>query len=86
MKINQRVIAMQCTEGNKAYIYGRGVYVGDHVPESGIFHEVGMTNPKIELDNGGVVYGYQCWWADEKRVDEEFKGMEIIEVPVEVPE
>lgn len=27
----------------------------------------GRLNPRIELDNGEVIWGYQCWWdyADE---------------------
>ena len=22
----------------------------------------GRTNPRIELDDGGILWGYECWW------------------------
>ena len=39
-------------------------------------------NPKIELDNGGVVWGFQCWWADESRWEEFVAGREVIEMAI----
>lgn len=43
-----------------------GVYLGDEVPpaEIGGFN-MGMPNPKIQLDNGKVVWGCECWWGAE---------------------
>jgi hypothetical protein len=26
--------------------------------------ELGCTNPRIVLDDGTVIWGYQCWWAE----------------------
>jgi hypothetical protein len=26
--------------------------------------ELGRTNPRITLDDGTVIWGYQCWWAE----------------------
>lgn len=26
-------------------------------------------NPKIELDNSDIVWGYQCWWGPEERFE-----------------
>lgn len=28
-------------------------------------------NPKIELDNGDVVWGAECWWGPEDKIDEQ---------------
>lgn len=37
-------------------------------------------NPKIELDNGGVVWGYQCWWMPEHKAEEYIAGREVVVV------
>jgi hypothetical protein len=47
-------------EGKKIYIYGYGVYEGDFFV-SGLL----CPNPRIKLDNGKTVWGYQCWWLNE---------------------
>lgn len=44
---------------------GWGVYEGDHVPETGPLALVGVRNPRIRLDSGKVVWGYECWWGPE---------------------
>jgi hypothetical protein len=28
------------------------------------------TNPKIQLDDGRVVWGYECWWGREDRYED----------------
>ena len=59
---------------------GYGVYVGDIVPPPGIglfgldFHDMGKTNPKIELDNGSVIWGCQCWWGHEEAVKKQIES------------
>ena len=54
---------------------GYGTYVGDEFPYSAVgltaeaAKEVGEStgqqfkNPKIELDDGTVVWGCECWWG-----------------------
>ncbi|HZK28051.1 MAG TPA: hypothetical protein VFD00_11015 [Thermoclostridium sp.] len=32
--------------------------------------DIRVKNPTIKLDNGQVVYGYECWWANEDKVKE----------------
>lgn len=55
--INTRVTALRNTKDDVAYVFGDGVYVGDEpCPLMD-----GIPDPKIELDNGGVVWGMQCW-------------------------
>lgn len=29
----------------------------------------GAPNPKITLDNGDVIWGYECWWSPVKRTE-----------------
>jgi hypothetical protein len=39
-------------------------------------------NPRIDLDNGGTVWGFQCWWGPESKFDEMVKGRTVVEVPL----
>jgi hypothetical protein len=37
-------------------------------------------NPRIELDNGNVVWGCECWWSAESGWDDFLKGREVVNV------
>jgi hypothetical protein len=85
-----RVIAI--AEGDKQVvkIFGRGTYKGDEVPPADIvgpfgIHPgaVGVTNPRIDLDNGSTVWGCQCWWGPEDVVLKEIGDREIKEVSLD---
>lgn len=57
----------------KAYFFGWGVYQGNEpCPRLG-----GHPNPKIQLDNGKVVWGCECWWGPEERIKRELDGLTI---------
>jgi hypothetical protein len=86
MKVGERVGAVQSAGEKTVHLYGYGVYVGDEVPPSGLLHEIGLTNPKIQLDNGGIVWGQECWWGDEEAVKKMIGQREIIMVGGEVSE
>lgn len=77
--MNNRVIAIRNTdkENKKIYIYGYGNYVGEE--ECPKLHN--LKNPKIILDNGEVVWGFECWWTDNiKKIENDYKNFEFIEV------
>lgn len=62
-------------------IFGYGTYLGDSFPHE----KAKLASPKILLDSGEVIYGYQCWWGEEHKVREQlqsylFKGFKIIEI------
>ena len=70
---------------------GYGKYVGDHPPVEAVgwmaesLAKSNVPNPKIELDNGEVVYGCECWWGVEAGVKEKLAkyteaGYEVVEV------
>lgn len=40
------------------------------------------SNPRIDLDGGGVVWGYQCWWGPIEKWDDLAAGREVVAVPV----
>ena len=79
-KIGSRVGAMESANKETVRMYGYGVYDGDHVPASGWLHDAKIPNPKIILDDGGVVWGYQCWWGDEEAVLKKVGDREVIMV------
>ena len=71
----ERVGAISHTDGDTIFFYGYGVYVGMFIPtieEAGdnemllMFAEARVANPRINLDDGGVVWGMTCWWGAEE--------------------
>jgi hypothetical protein len=91
-EVSDRVTAVSHTnpEGDKVYFFGHGVYLGDRVPGGDnlvgmavALREEGVANPVIELDNGEIVYGCECWWGPVEEVEKRFEGMEWVEVSIE---
>ena len=74
-KIGERVGAISHGDAETIYLFGYGVYEGDFVPPE----RFGIPNPRIRLDNGKTVYGFQCWWGSEERIREICAGKKIIE-------
>lgn len=87
-----RVVAIRDGVGTTINIFGFGTYVGDEVPPPGTpgpfgdHSKLGINNPKIELDTGGVVWGCQCWWfpcQDEAGLRRRFPDAEdVARVPL----
>lgn len=62
--IGMRVGAIQKMDEETVHLFGYGVYDGDlEVPDN-----PGWFNPRITLDSGKIVWGYQCWWGSEGEV------------------
>lgn len=76
-----RVFALQKADMEKVYVYGFGVYEGRFDPpdSEGVFKQ----NPRILLDNGEVVWGFECWWGPETMFEEYRDGREVVTVPIE---
>lgn len=56
-----RVGAMMSADEKKMLFLGYGTYVGkEPCPALGNY-----PNPKIQLDNGDIVWGCECWWDTE---------------------
>jgi hypothetical protein len=75
-----RVGAIKSANETTVYLFGYGVYEGDEVPPTGLMNELGVKNPKIVLDNGKVIWGYQSWWGPEEEVRRMIGSREVIEV------
>jgi hypothetical protein len=43
-----------------------------------------LANPRIKLDSGKTVWGYECWWSPvDQKMEDELKGKKILEVDVD---
>lgn len=85
-KIGDRIGAILSVNETSVSLFGYGVYVGEEVLPTGFLHDVGVPNPKLQLDNGNVVWGYQCWWGSEEKVKEIIGGRKIINATIDEAE
>ncbi|MDQ5988413.1 MAG: hypothetical protein CSYNP_04173 [Syntrophus sp. SKADARSKE-3] len=88
-KVGDRVGAILSVKDNTVMFLGYGVYVGDEVPHesipgvfAGMMRENQIKNPRICLDSGKSVYGFECWWGDEARVKDKLKDQNVILVDI----
>lgn len=70
---------------------GYGVYEGSEVPfddAAGVMadalRQCSLTNPKIKLDNGDVVWGCECWWGPEANIQRQMAEYEAAGYRVDV--
>lgn len=88
IKIGDRVGAIIGVENKIVTFLGYGVFEGDFYPEDAVgfianalrfnvekgkAKKEDKTNPRIKLDNGGSVYGCECWWGSEEKVKKELE-------------
>lgn len=78
VQAGDRVGAIMKADAHEVHLFGYGVYQG--TIDSPYF---GAPNPKINLDNGKTVWGYQCWWSHEARIKAMIGGRKIIMVEPE---
>lgn len=83
-----RIGAIYSGSKGRVLFLGYGTYEGDEVPEGAggfmgeAMAEAGITNPKLLLDNGDVVWGCECWWGPEEVVKKQMEGAVIEEVRI----
>jgi hypothetical protein len=75
-EVGARVGAISHSNSKSVYLFGYGVYEGDF-PCKGSF---GAPNPRIKLDNGQTVWGYQCWWYSEEEIKNWIGSREVVMV------
>lgn len=89
-KAGDRVFAIMDADSATVRLFGSGVYVGDEKPDKdqhkfgmvGMLAKEGIENPRINLDNGDVVWGCECWWGPEDELEEILKGKAVAGVTV----
>lgn len=72
-----RVLAIHTINNDQKFatVFGRGKMLGSFYPDTAVghlAHEVraegpDARNPKIELDNGDIIWGCECWWMEGHR-------------------
>ena len=85
-KIGDRVGVVLRATPTEVFLLGYGTFLGHEVPPKGMLHDHGIPNPKIQLDNGKVVWGYQVWWGPAKYVAEMIGKRAIKQVDVDTLE
>lgn len=87
-KKGDRIGAIKKANKDKVWLFGYGVYdegipPADPKGERGLVdfvHHAHVTNPKLILDDGTVVWGCECWWGLEKEVKKIIGDREIINI------
>jgi hypothetical protein len=79
-KVGDRVGAIQKGDEKEVHLFGYGVYEGDQ-----ICPDLGFPNPKILLDSGLVVWGFECWWGSEEKIKKMIGNKKIIIVEPPAP-
>lgn len=77
-----RVGAISHADDYTVYLFGYGIYQGDIIPPPEdnvrfLGFPMDRASPCILLDNGKRVYGCECWWASEQRIDAEIRGRTV---------
>lgn len=73
-----RVLAITHSEEGKVFVIGSGVYAGEHVHP-----DIGIPNPRIDLDNGKTVWGCECWWGPEDEMKCNLINVEWVDVDID---
>ena len=75
----KRIGAILGASTEEVYFLGYGVYLGHEIPpaEIGGFN-FGLPNPKLQLDNGDIVYGCECWWGSEEQMRKKIKSFAVV--------
>jgi hypothetical protein len=80
VEIGARVGAIQKADNEEVYLYGFGIYQGDEIPSRGYLKDMGVKNPKILLDNGQTIWGFECWWGEEEKIKRIIGERKIIDI------
>ena len=80
MKKGDRIGAIQGINNKNVWLFGYGIYDGDHIPP--VVAAVGLetTSARLILDNGQVIWSYECWWGLEKNIKNEVGNRNIFMV------
>lgn len=80
MEKGTRIGAILSSSEKKLKILGYGVFEGEEIPPADskgmgkLLHEQQIPNPKMRLDNGIIIWGFQCWWGTEVQIKEQVEA------------
>lgn len=90
-EVGQRVYAVRNEDEENVYLYGYGEYIGNQPSEDDLTMDTpfgpqtmpkGTPNPQIKLDDGSVLWGYECWWGPEKGFSSKFGDKKVVTVSI----
>ena len=80
-KKGERIGAVLKANSETVHLIGYGVYVGDETPPEAVGgFNIGFPNPKLQLDDGTVVWGCECWWGPEDKIRAMHEGKTVVQV------
>jgi hypothetical protein len=75
-EIGETVLVFEPDDPKK--FIGKGTYLGveqiDVEEDKSDKIVTSFESPKIKLENGRIIYGFECWWAPEDTNKEESSG------------
>lgn len=77
---DQAEYELRCAEAQEVDQAERMRPMADRV--ASVFEGIGK-NPRIDLDEGGSVWGFECWWAHEDVVKEKYKDWKWVQRSIE---
>ena len=83
-QVGDRVGAICSADSETVKFFGYGTYQGDHIPPDDVMGPFGhmalygAKNPKIQLDDGSVAWGCECWWGSEDQIRKSIGDREVI--------
>lgn len=77
-----RVGAILSANKTTVNLIGYGVQIADAVPPRNV-SRFGIQSPCpcIQLDDGNIVFGFECWWGPEERVRQIIGDRMVVHVP-----
>lgn len=77
-KVGDRIGAILSANKSTVYLLGYGTYEGREM-----ISDFPIPNPKLLLDDGTVVWGYQCWWGPEEIVKQSIGDRKVVPAKIE---
>lgn len=72
--IGDRIGAIKSADSTTVHLFGYGVFEGyKKHPELG-------QNPRIKLDNGKIIWGFECWWSAKNKIIAAIGTRKIVKV------
>jgi hypothetical protein len=83
-----RMITDEEGYGKQVEFFGYGTFLGEEVPPPGIMFlgrdisQYEEEYPKLQLDNGDIIWGFECVFATEEQMKRDISGLELINVSI----
>lgn len=89
IRAGQRVGAILSEDGEAIEFLGFGIYLGKKVPVGAVgpiaeaLREFNEPDSCILLDSGQTVYGCECWWNTENKIQSRLQNKPVINIDID---